>query len=147
MKLTFSSNQAFFSTWPKSQDKNLNILRTKRAFKVKQKAFFIIFKELSAAKNCLRPESALLKLVRFSGNLCIYPIFDWYWLRWKLKLLANKTWITWLCALFLIKIFYHLVKSIVTLWFSKKLIIVTKLTNYLVFQTVNYNWNYKVFKL
>ena len=29
----------------------------KRAFDVKQKAFFIIFKVLSAAKNCLRPES------------------------------------------------------------------------------------------
>ena len=44
----------------KTQDKNLNILRTKRAFKVKQKAFFIIFKELSVAKNCLRPESTSL---------------------------------------------------------------------------------------
>ena len=32
----------------------------KRAFDVKQKAFFIIFKGLSAAKNCLRPESAPL---------------------------------------------------------------------------------------
>ena len=29
-----------FTTWPKSQDKNLNILRTKRAFNMKQKAFF-----------------------------------------------------------------------------------------------------------
>ena len=27
------SNQAVFSTFPKIQDKNLNILRTKRAFK------------------------------------------------------------------------------------------------------------------
>ena len=50
-----------FSTWPKSQDKNLNILRTKkRDFKVKLKAFFIIFKGLSVAKNSIRPESALL---------------------------------------------------------------------------------------
>ena len=31
-----------------------------RAFKVKQKAFFIIFKVLSIAKNCLRPENAPL---------------------------------------------------------------------------------------
>ena len=30
-----------------SQEKNLNILRTKRAFKIKQKVFFIIFKGLS----------------------------------------------------------------------------------------------------
>ena len=43
----YLSNQAFFSTWPKIQDKNLNILRTKKAFKVKQKAFFIMFKGLS----------------------------------------------------------------------------------------------------
>ena len=34
----------------------------KRAFEVKQKAFFIIFKGLSVAKNCLRPESAPLVL-------------------------------------------------------------------------------------
>ena len=46
-----------FSTWPKSQDINLNILRTKRDFKMKKKAFFIIFKGLSVAKNCFRPES------------------------------------------------------------------------------------------
>ena len=36
-----------FSTWPKSQDKNLNILRTKKVFKMKQKAFFINFEGLS----------------------------------------------------------------------------------------------------
>ena len=45
----------------KSQEKMLNISRTKRAFEVKQKAFFIIFKGLSVAKNRLRPESAPLK--------------------------------------------------------------------------------------
>ena len=45
------------------QDKKLNILRTKRAFKVK-KAFSTIFKELSFAKNCLRPESAPLNISR-----------------------------------------------------------------------------------
>ena len=36
----------FFFTWLKSHDKNFNILRRKRAFKMKQKAFFIIFKGL-----------------------------------------------------------------------------------------------------
>ena len=45
----------------KSQDKNLNILRTKRGFEVKYKPFFIIFKGLSVAKNCLRSESVPLK--------------------------------------------------------------------------------------
>ena len=34
----------------------------KRAFDVKQKAFFIIFKGLSLAKNCFRHENAPLKL-------------------------------------------------------------------------------------
>ena len=47
-KLTLSfSNQAVIPTWPKSLDKNLNISRMERAFKTKQKAFFIIFKGLS----------------------------------------------------------------------------------------------------
>ena len=31
----YFSNEAIFSTWPKSQDKNLNILRTERTFKMK----------------------------------------------------------------------------------------------------------------
>ena len=39
---------------------NLNVLRTKRAFEAKRKAFFIIFKGLSIVKKCLSPESALL---------------------------------------------------------------------------------------
>ena len=30
-----------YSLWPKSQDKNLNILTTKRAIKMKWKAFFV----------------------------------------------------------------------------------------------------------
>ena len=34
------SNWAVFSTWPESHDKNLNILRTKRAFKVEIKSIF-----------------------------------------------------------------------------------------------------------
>ena len=46
--MNFEINPIFlssrFSTWPKSQDKILNILRTKKTFKVKwkAKAFFII---------------------------------------------------------------------------------------------------------
>ena len=48
-----------------SQDKNLTIWRTKRAFKVKYKAFFIIFKGLSIAKNGLSPENAPLNITRF----------------------------------------------------------------------------------
>ena len=40
-------NQVLFSTRQKSQQKSLNILRTKRTFKVKLKAFFINFKGLA----------------------------------------------------------------------------------------------------
>ena len=32
LKLPYFSNQAVFSTWPKSHDKSLNILGTKKAF-------------------------------------------------------------------------------------------------------------------
>ena len=32
---SYLSNRAIFSTWPKSHDKNLNILRTERDFKMK----------------------------------------------------------------------------------------------------------------
>ena len=39
-----------FSTWPKSQNKNLNIFRTKRDFKVKQKPFFIILKAFQLSR-------------------------------------------------------------------------------------------------
>ena len=44
--LYYLSNQTVFSTLPKNQDKNLNISRIKRAFKTKQKAFFITFNGL-----------------------------------------------------------------------------------------------------
>ena len=49
-----------FFYMPKIEDKNLNILRAKRALKVKWKTFFIICSRLPVAKNCLRPESASL---------------------------------------------------------------------------------------
>ena len=47
----------------------------KRAFELKQKAFFIIFKGLSIAKNCLRPESAPLNQLVFQENkICNFKI-------------------------------------------------------------------------
>ena len=49
--------ESFFYMSKKSKQKP-KYLRTKRAFKVKQKAFFIIFKGLSVVKNCLRTLSA-----------------------------------------------------------------------------------------
>ena len=71
LKLTLSFQSNCFPTQPKSQDKKLNILRTKRAFEMKQKAFFIIFKGLSFTKNYLRSESVPLK-----GYICPQKIFD-----------------------------------------------------------------------
>ena len=44
LKLPLSVLSSHFFTRPKIKDKNLNILRTKRVFKVKHKAFSIIFK-------------------------------------------------------------------------------------------------------
>ena len=40
----------YFATWPKSQDKNWNILRTKRAFELKQKHFSSFLKGLQLPK-------------------------------------------------------------------------------------------------
>ena len=62
----------------KKSNKNLNILRTKRAFKVKQKTFFIIFKRLLVAKNCLRPESAPPKWCTFDV-CCGMNLQSSYW--------------------------------------------------------------------
>ena len=47
----YLSNQAVFSTYPKTRDKSLNILRTKRAFKMKQKSFFIILERYHYSKQ------------------------------------------------------------------------------------------------
>ena len=46
-----------FCYMTKKSKQELKHLRMKRTFKVKLKAFFIIFKWLSVAKNCLTPES------------------------------------------------------------------------------------------
>ena len=71
-----------------NQDKNLNILRTKRVFKVKRKAFSTTFKGLSVAKRCLRLQTAPLKAlikpfeplqksakIKIYFNLCFKTIF------------------------------------------------------------------------
>ena len=48
----------------KSRQKLKYLENENRTFKAKQKAFFINFQGLSVAKNCLRPESAALKVFR-----------------------------------------------------------------------------------
>ena len=73
--------------------KTFDILRTERAFEMKQKAFFINFQELSVAKNCLKHETApltilaikkrllcnftkTLKCLHFMGHNCTVLIFS-----------------------------------------------------------------------
>ena len=66
-------------------------MRTKRAFEVKEKSFFIIFKELSVAKNCLRPESASLQLPigKLTKNELFIVHFYRYWPQSYLALLKH----------------------------------------------------------
>ena len=66
----YLSNQAVFSTCPKSHDKNINILRTKRAFTMEQKAFFIIFEGLSLKqiKKISEGESPTLTIILVGGR-------------------------------------------------------------------------------
>ena len=59
--MPFENDEKCFLLCLKSFFSSLIILRTKRAFDVTQKAFFIIFKGVSVAENCLRPESVPLK--------------------------------------------------------------------------------------
>ena len=91
----------------KNSRQNWNILRTKRAFDIKQKAFFIIFKGLSSAKNCIRPACASLILgldLVFQGTIQYYTkktkifhhtMFNPLWMFWKkttLLLYFSKKW-------------------------------------------------------
>ena len=50
----------------------------KRAVKVKQKAFFAIFKGLSIAKNGLRPDSASLSALAKIFHRRCSTWFDWF---------------------------------------------------------------------
>ena len=59
--MPFENDEKCFLFCLKSFFSSLIILRTKRAFDVTQKAFFIIFKGVTVAENCLRPESVPLK--------------------------------------------------------------------------------------
>ena len=51
MKITLSFKSSQFSTWPKSKDKSLNILKTKKCFQGEIKRIFYLFKGLSVVKN------------------------------------------------------------------------------------------------
>ena len=71
-----------FSTRPKKLGQIFEYLRTKKAFKVKQKTFFIIFKRLSFARSWLRPENGtwrpFWRLMDIFKTICVsafYKIF------------------------------------------------------------------------
>ena len=51
-----------FPYMTKNSGQNINTLRTKRAFSMEEKAFFIDVKGLQAVRNCLRLESGPLML-------------------------------------------------------------------------------------
>ena len=80
-KLTLSFLSSRFATWPKSRDKHLNILRTKRAFEVKWKTFLILFNSLSWQKSNQTWESAFKRLFFETVNLNknSEPDKDSYW--------------------------------------------------------------------
>ena len=59
-----------FFTWPKSQDKNLNIFRMKRAFKMKWKVFFGIFHNFSHFPH-------FVKLVLDLSMCLLRCLFSW----------------------------------------------------------------------
>ena len=75
LKLSLSFWSSRFDIWPKSQGKNLNISRKKRAFEVKSRTFFIIFKGLSVNRNCLSPEKA--SLIKGEGSSLPSCLFLW----------------------------------------------------------------------
>ena len=92
MKLTWFFLSSHFATWRKSHDKNLNILRTKRAFEVKSKAFFIIFQGFLIAKNCLGPESTSLM-----ENFIFYAVIRSWWYNTKQISWLSDTWLDLYC--------------------------------------------------
>ena len=76
--LSFLMNTKSFLHDHKIRTKICYSSRAKIAFKVKQKAFFIILKGLSFAKNCLRPESAPLMMLRCSTLQDFQRLFSHY---------------------------------------------------------------------
>ena len=73
--------KAFF-TWSKYY-KNLNMLRTKRDFKGKQKAFLIILKGFAVAKSCLRPKSVPIGMAWDFSFILLLPHFLWITFQYK----------------------------------------------------------------
>ena len=74
--VNFENNPIFLiKEIPKSQNKNVNILRMKSDFDMTNEAIFIIFKGLSVVKNCLRNESAPFKFIFIYQNQCYMQLY------------------------------------------------------------------------
>ena len=74
--VNFENNLIFLiKEIPKSQNKNVNILRMKSDFDMTNEAIFIIFKGLSVVKNCLRHESAPFKFIFIYQNQCYMQLY------------------------------------------------------------------------
>ena len=75
---------------------NDNIVRTKRSFNMKQEAFSIIFKGVSAARDYLRPKSGPLRIdnrkppteVFFNNPYKDYFLFIYFYLKAEKYLLS-----------------------------------------------------------
>ena len=99
----------------KTQDKNVSILRTEKAFEVKKKHCFIIFKEISVAKNRLRAHLSTFhnrkeELFSKRANLLYAKFFTEYLLTTKMKetqILMNKPVYLGLSILELSKMLIH----------------------------------------
>ena len=127
MKFTLSFSSSRFDTWPKSQDKNLNILRTKRAFEVKQKVFFTIVKGTSVAKNCLRSESApLISCLAVAEGFAVLSLVQHikvFFIKKAQTFFLISAIFFWICKFFCLCIYNNCVKNIDLLcWGYKKIV-------------------------
>ena len=77
-KLTWSFQSNCFPAWPKTQDKNLNILRTRRAFKANKRHFPYFLKGFQMQK-ILRPFKVPLKqfMCSFSKQLGYFELYNY----------------------------------------------------------------------
>ena len=81
LRLTLAFLIKPFSYMTKTQDKNLNILRAKRAFIVKCKAFFIIYKGFQLSEKVLDPRVDVTQVLdvhfaRSAGPASWVPFFS-----------------------------------------------------------------------
>ena len=85
MKLTIAFLSSRFSTQPKSYNKNVNISRTKRAFKIRQKTFSIILKGSQLLYIVLDPRAAFNVFLHHLIELTLNKEFNASITAWKVS--------------------------------------------------------------